>query len=86
MKRLRFRSRGMASQFFKRTCHITAVVEDRPVVETKPAPRRAATTTPKPVAAKKTVKPVAAKPAAKAAVKPTAEPAEPTVEATQEES
>ena len=29
MKRLRFRSRGMASQYFRRTCHITAVVEDR---------------------------------------------------------
>ena len=86
MKRLRFRSRGMASQFFKRTCHITAVVEDQPVVENKPAPRRAATATRKPVAAKTAVKPVAAKPAAKAAVKPTAEPAEPTVAATQEES
>jgi large subunit ribosomal protein L22 len=45
MKRLRFRSRGMASQYFRRTCHITAVVEDRPAVEVKPARRRATTTT-----------------------------------------
>jgi large subunit ribosomal protein L22 len=45
MKRLRFRSRGMASQYFRRTCHITAVVEDQPVVEAKPARRRPASTT-----------------------------------------
>jgi large subunit ribosomal protein L22 len=45
MKRLRFRSRGMASQYFRRTCHITAVVEDRPLVELKPVRRRATTTT-----------------------------------------
>src|SRR3981081_1998930 len=48
MKRLRFRSRGMASQYFRRTCHITAVVEDQPVVEAKPARRRPATTPPPP--------------------------------------
>ena len=55
MKRLRFRSRGMASQYFRRTCHITAVVEDQPVVAKPPrAPR------PKPAARK----PAAAKPAA----------------------
>ncbi len=63
MKRLRFRSRGMASQFFRRTCHITAVVEDQPVVEAKPVRRRAATTTRKPAAR-------AAKPKTAAATKP----------------
>jgi large subunit ribosomal protein L22 len=30
IKRIRPVSRGMAHQYFKRTCHITAVVEDRP--------------------------------------------------------
>jgi len=30
MQRLRPVSRGMGHQYFKRTCHITAVVEDRP--------------------------------------------------------
>jgi len=45
MKRLRFLSRGMASQYFRRTCHITAVVEDQPVVEARPASRRPTTTT-----------------------------------------
>ena len=34
MKRIRPVSRGMAHQYFKRTCHITAVVEDRPEVPT----------------------------------------------------
>jgi ribosomal protein L22 len=29
MKRLRPVSRGMGHQYFHRTCHITAVVEDR---------------------------------------------------------
>jgi len=61
MKRLRFRSRGMASQYFRRTCHITAVVEDQPVVEARPARRRrpATTTAPtrKPAAAKTEAKP-----------------------------
>ena len=83
MKRLRFRSRGMASQFFKRTCHIPAVVEDQPLVETKPAPRRAATTTRKPARAKPTVKaehlPAASQHAAAAAARQ-AEPAQPTDE------
>ena len=46
MKRLRFRSRGMASQYFRRTCHITAVVEDQPVVVKPPRTPRV-----KPVAA-----------------------------------
>src|SRR6202022_305427 len=41
MKRLPFRSRGMASQYFRRTCHITAVVEDQPGGEARPARRRA---------------------------------------------
>ncbi len=44
MKRLRPVSRGMAHQYFKRTCHITAVVEDRPEARpaARPAPRRRA--------------------------------------------
>jgi large subunit ribosomal protein L22 len=46
MKRIRPVSRGMAHQYFHRTCHITAVVEDReeavPVVR---APRAATPTT-----------------------------------------
>ncbi len=33
MKRLRPVSRGMAHQYFKRTCHITAVIEDRQTKE-----------------------------------------------------
>jgi large subunit ribosomal protein L22 len=33
MKRIRPVSRGMAHQYFRRTCHITAVVEDRPSEE-----------------------------------------------------
>jgi large subunit ribosomal protein L22 len=32
MKRIRPVSRGMAHQYFHRTCHITAIVEDRPEV------------------------------------------------------
>ena len=62
MKRLRFRSRGMASQYFRRTCHITAVVEDQPVVA-KPA-RAARPATARKPAAKPAA--VATKPAAKA--------------------
>src|SRR5215471_7054199 len=44
MKRVRPVSRGMAHQYLHRTCHITAIVEDRPEVETprRPARRRAA--------------------------------------------
>ena len=68
MKRLRFRSRGMASQYFRRTCHITAVVEDQSVVEVKPARRRATTTT--------TRKPAALKAAVKRTPKPAEKPAE----------
>ena len=37
MKRIRPVSRGMAHQYFRRTCHITAVVEDRPRPEARPA-------------------------------------------------
>ena len=37
MKRIRPVSRGMAHQYFRRTCHITAIVEDRPAA---PAGRR----------------------------------------------
>jgi len=42
MKRVRPVSRGMAHQYFHRTCHITAIVEDRPEAETprRPARRR----------------------------------------------
>jgi large subunit ribosomal protein L22 len=49
MKRLRPVSRGMAHQYFKRTCHITAVVEDRPQAAVRPAaPRRRAAAAPAP--------------------------------------
>ncbi|MGH7860765.1 MAG: 50S ribosomal protein L22 [Candidatus Dormibacteraceae bacterium] len=41
MKRIRPVSRGMAHQYFHRTCHITAIVEDRQ--EAAPPRRRAAT-------------------------------------------
>jgi large subunit ribosomal protein L22 len=43
MKRIRPVSRGMAHQYFHRTCHITAVVEDRPeLAPARPARRRLA--------------------------------------------
>jgi len=44
MKRVRPVSRGMAHQYFHRTCHITAIVEDRPEAEPvrRPLVRRAA--------------------------------------------
>jgi|SRR5215831_6332358 len=44
LKRVRPVSRGMAHQYFHRTCHITAIVEDRPEPEqvARPARRRAA--------------------------------------------
>ncbi|MBJ7602106.1 MAG: 50S ribosomal protein L22 [Candidatus Dormibacteraeota bacterium] len=49
MKRIRPVSRGMAHQYFKRTCHITAIVEDRPeVVPARPARRRQAARTARP--------------------------------------
>jgi large subunit ribosomal protein L22 len=50
MKRIRPVSRGMAHQYFHRTCHITAIVEDRPEVELarRPAVRRAAAARPAP--------------------------------------
>ncbi len=79
MKRLRFRSRGMASQYFKRTCHITAVVEDQPAVEARPVRRARPAVSRKPAVAK------ASKPAAKAA-KPAAKTTEKTTEKTEEES
>jgi large subunit ribosomal protein L22 len=42
IKRIRPVSRGMAHQYFHRTCHITAIVEDRPeVAPVRPARRRA---------------------------------------------
>src|SRR6266700_1635932 len=42
LKRVRPVSRGMAHQYFHRTCHITAIVEDRPEAdEPRPARRRA---------------------------------------------
>ena len=50
MKRIRPVSRGMAHQYLHRTCHITAIVEDRPEVELvrRPAVRRAAAARPAP--------------------------------------
>ena len=44
LKRIRPVSRGMAHQYFHRTCHITAIVEDRPEPErvARPARRRSA--------------------------------------------
>src|SRR4030088_2186147 len=49
MKRIRPVSRGMAHQYFHRTCHITAIVEDRPEVDaSRPTRRRAAATPPAP--------------------------------------
>ena len=44
MKRIRPVSRGMAHQYFHRTCHITAIVEDRsePTVAARPARHRPA--------------------------------------------
>jgi large subunit ribosomal protein L22 len=44
LKRIRQVSRGMAHQYFHRTCHITAIVEDRPEVTRpqRPARRRPA--------------------------------------------
>lgn len=51
MKRIRPVSRGMAHQYFKRTCHITAIVEDRQeAAPARPARRRqvARSTAPKP--------------------------------------
>jgi large subunit ribosomal protein L22 len=77
MKRLRFRSRGMASQYFRRTCHITAVVEDQPVVEAKPARRRAASTT-TPTPRRPAAKATQAKPAAERAPEAVETPAETT--------
>ena len=42
LKRIRPVSRGMAHQYFHRTCHITAIVEDRPELDrpARPARRR----------------------------------------------
>ena len=40
IKRIRPVSRGMAHQYFHRTCHITAIVEDRPEVAPARPPRR----------------------------------------------
>jgi len=52
LKRVRPVSRGMAHQYFHRTCHITAIVEDRPEVEpvARSARRRAASRRPEPAA------------------------------------
>jgi large subunit ribosomal protein L22 len=51
LKRVRPVSRGMAHQYFHRTCHITAVVEDRPEARpersaNRPARRRAVANNP----------------------------------------
>ena len=76
MKRLRFRSRGMASQYFRRTCHITAVVEDQPEVKKPAKPARPARRRPA-AAAKAEGKPAAKAPAKRANKAPKAEePAE----------
>jgi large subunit ribosomal protein L22 len=50
LKRIRPVSRGMAHQYFHRTCHITAIVEDRPEPDqvARPARRRAAPRRPEP--------------------------------------
>ncbi|MDQ6773635.1 MAG: 50S ribosomal protein L22, partial [Candidatus Dormibacteraeota bacterium] len=40
MKRIRPVSRGMAHQYFHRTCHITAIVEDRPEAPARAQGRR----------------------------------------------
>jgi large subunit ribosomal protein L22 len=62
MKRGRPVSRGMQHGYFRRTCHITAVVEDRPEVNRpQPAARRRRSTAAKPAA------PAPAVPAAPAA-------------------
>ena len=59
MKRIRPVSRGMAHQYFHRTCHITAVVEDRPEPEqtTRPARRRATTRRTEPAPARTSPEP-----------------------------
>ncbi|SRR6266511_6059308 len=53
LKRIRPVSRGMAHQYFHRTCHITAIVEDRPEQEqlARPARRRAPRAAPAPTPA-----------------------------------
>ena len=63
MKRVRPVSRGMAHQYFHRTCHITAIVEDRPEAEPvrRPAARRVAA---RPAPAKRVAPDVPAAPAA----------------------
>jgi large subunit ribosomal protein L22 len=80
MKRFRPVSRGMAHQYFHRTSHITAVVEDRPAPPTTRRPerrRRRAAEEPE----------EQPKPARRAAPKAAEKPAEPEVQAeeTQEE-
>ena len=66
MKRIRPVSPGMAHQYFHRTCHIAAVVEDRPEVEAaRPAPRRRLAAAPK-----RTTAEVEAEPDTKAAAVP----------------
>jgi large subunit ribosomal protein L22 len=48
LKRIRPVSRGMAHQYFRRQCHITAVVEDRPRETRAAAPARASSGTARP--------------------------------------
>ncbi len=75
MKRIRPVSRGMAHQYFHRTCHITAIVEDRPEVPPRrPAARARRRAAPRPA------------PAARAASKPAAAPAPASEPVTTEES
>jgi large subunit ribosomal protein L22 len=58
IKRIRPVSRGMAHQYFRRTCHITAIVEDRPGTRpergpgARPARRRTTPTPPREPAAR----------------------------------
>lgn len=54
MKRIRPVSRGMAHQYFHRTCHITAIVEDRPEQAVAARPARPRPGRPQPRAAART--------------------------------
>jgi large subunit ribosomal protein L22 len=65
-------SRSMAHEFFHRTCHITAVVEDQPAIVRAPSaggPRAKAASTPAAESAASTAKPTRAKRSTKEAKK-----------------
>jgi large subunit ribosomal protein L22 len=74
IKRIRPVSRGMAHQYFHRTCHITAIVEDRPdAAPVRPARRRpAARPAPPPAEEPEAVGARRASPSAKEAEEPEA--------------